>query len=193
MSLRLPVISTSLDPASKSRVLASQVAGALEAKGHDAPLIDLSLENLPAFDNSEIFDSRRFRELYDLIGAADGIVLASPIYNWGIGSNARNLVEATGATGEGGRTSAWFDKVVTFVCSAGLPHSYMGYMQLAGSMMLDFKCVVNPYVLYVTDRDWQAGEQLTAGLQARLEKTVDVHIELSDLLRGRSYASGWEV
>lgn len=169
------------------------IAGGLEKRGHDAPIVDLSHDNIEAFDNSRVFDTPRFLQLHDLISDADGIVLASPIYNWGIGSSARNLIEATGSTGENGQISAWFDKVVTFACSAGLPHSYMGYTQLANSMVLDFKCIVNPYVLYATARDWLATDRLSEQLQARLDKTVDVHIELSDLLRGRSYTSEWEI
>ena len=192
-ALLLPVISSTLDVDSRSRVLALRAVESLRDAGHEAALVDLAEANLPAFDNGAAFDNARFKEIYDLIRTADAVVLASPVYNWGLGSNLKNLIETTGATWEGQRTAAWFDKVVTFICAGGLPHSYMGYTGLAGAMMLDFKCVINPYAVYSTDRDWDGPEAPSGQLLDRLEKTMTVHMELATLLGGRTYSSGWEI
>ncbi|MDN4595963.1 NADPH-dependent FMN reductase [Leifsonia virtsii] len=124
---------------------------------------------------------------------ADSIVMAMPIYNWGAGSSAKNFIELTGATGEKGRRAAWFDKVITFLCAGGLPHSYMAYSQIAASMMLDFKCVVNPYMVYASDRDLSLEHGFSDSLRSRLAKTVAVHAELRDLLAHRTYRSDWEI
>lgn len=140
--LSLPVISCSLDPASVSRRLAEQSAALIALAGHHSEVTDLAEIALPPFDNDQVFDSEAFDTLHRLIREADGVVLAFPIYNWAPASSVKALVEATGATGEG-RRAAWFDKVVTFVCAAGLPHSYMATGALAQSLMLDFKCVLN--------------------------------------------------
>ncbi len=191
--LLLPVISSSLDPDSRSRALALRAAESIQDAGHKAVFVDLAEANLPAFDNSASFDGARVREIHELIRTADAVVLASPVYNWGLGSNLKNLIESTGATGDGQHTAAWFDKVVTFICAGGLPHSYMGYTALAGAMMLDFKCVVNPYAVYSTDRDWETPDAPSAHLLDRLEKTLTVHMELAALLAGRTYSSGWEI
>jgi NAD(P)H-dependent FMN reductase len=121
------------------------------------------------------------------------VLIASPIYNWSLASTAKTLIEVTGATGEGGRRAAWFDKVITFVCSGGLPHSYMAYGSVAVSMMLDFKCIVNPYMVYATDRDFGPGLSLGDRLHARLERTRAVKVELASALAGRDYRSTWEV
>lgn len=190
-SLRLPVISCSLDPVSSSRRLAGQAAALLNASGHRSEVVDLATVALPAFDNDRVFDSEVFSALHELIRQADGVVLAFPIYNWAPSAAVKSLIEATGATGNG-RRAAWFDKVVTFVCAAGLPHSYMATGALAQSLMLDFKCVLNPYAAYFSERDWE-GDALTPGRVARLEKTMNVHVELASLLRGRNYTSVWEV
>lgn len=190
-SLRLPVISCSLDPVSCSRRLAGQAAALLSASGHRSEVVDLATVALPAFDNDRVFDSDAFAALHELIREADGVVLAFPIYNWAPSATVKSLIEATGATGNG-RRAAWFDKVVTFVCAAGLPHSYMATGALTQSLMLDFKCVLNPYAAYFSERDWEGGA-LTPDRAARLEKTMNVHIELASLLRGRTYTSGWEV
>lgn len=187
----MPVISCSLDPASSSRRLAEQSAALLRANGHRSEVIDLAAASLPAFDNDTVFDSDAFGALHSVIRESDGVVLAFPIYNWAPSSTVKSLIEATGATGDG-RRAAWFDKVVTFVCAAGLPHSYMATGALAQSLMLDFKCVVNPYAAYFSERDWDA-DALAPDRAARLEKTMTVHGELAGLLRDRTFASDWEV
>lgn len=62
-----------------------------------------------------------------MVAEADNVIMAVPIYNWAVGSSAKNFVELTGATAANGHRAAWFDKVVTFLCAGGLPHSYMAY------------------------------------------------------------------
>ncbi|CAH0195572.1 hypothetical protein SRABI44_02716 [Microbacterium foliorum] len=165
----------------------------LRELGHRSSVVDLADYGLPAFDNDRIFDSDGFAALHDVISSADGIVLAFPIYNWAPAATVKSLIEATGATGENGRVAAWFDKVVTFVCAAGLPHSYMATGALGQSLMLDFKCVINPYTAYISERDWEPSQQLKIDRTTRLSKTMTVHAELSDLLSARGYCSGWEV
>jgi NAD(P)H-dependent FMN reductase len=191
--LNLPVISCSLDPKSRSRLLAATSSALLRNHGHTSDVVDLAEYDLPAFDNDQIFGSEAFHALHAQISAADGLVLAFPVYNWAPASAVKSLIEATGATGEDGRVAAWFDKVVTFVCAAGLPHSYMATASLGQSLMLDFKCVINPYVAYFSERDWESMESLKGERLSRLEKTMTVHSELSARLAGRTYESGWEV
>ena len=191
VSLNLPVISCSLDPASASRRLADRSAELIIDRGHRSAVVDLARTALPPFDNDRVFGSDAFDALHSTIDEADGIVLAFPIYNWAPSSSVKSLIEATGATGYG-RRAAWFDKVVTFVCAAGLPHSYMATGTLAQSLMLDFKCVVNPYTAYVSERDWDE-TRLSADRADRLGKTIDVHVELTEMLQGRTYSSDWDV
>lgn len=103
----------------------------------------------------------------------------------------KKLIEATGSTPpDGSRCGAWFDKVVTFAGAAGLPHSYMAFGALATTMMLNFKCVVNPYHIYVHDRHWAAAGALTGEAHARSGKALFVMLEL---LRERTYASDREL
>src|SRR5699024_10409370 len=185
----------SLDVNSKSRKLAQLAAKVLESEGHAAPLIDLADVSFPPFDNAAVFESVQFARFHELIDRADGIVLAFPIYNWAPPAQLKSLIEATGATGDGVNTAAWFDKLVTFICAAGLAHSYMATGGIAQSLMLDFKCVINPYTGYFASEDWQSEEQgiLLPERETHLHKTLTVHQELANLLRGRSYKSDWEV
>lgn len=187
------VVSTSLDTESRSALLAHEAQTELERSGGTAYLLDLRDLQLPQFDNAAALDGETFRRTHALVEQADSIVMAIPIYNWGAGSSAKNFIELTGTTGENGRHAAWFDKVITFICAGGLPHSYMAYSQIASSMMLDFKCVVNPYMVYATDRDLSLEHGFSDSLRARLAKTIAVHAELRDLLAQRTYRSDWEI
>ncbi len=187
------IISCSLSPKSRSRSIARLAEKILSERGHDVSFIDLMEVPLPPFDNDRIFADPNFASVHKAIDASDGVVIASPVYNWGLSAVAKNLIESTGSTGENGRRAAWFDKVVSFICTAGLPHSYMAYGSLALSLMLDFKCVINPYAVYASNRDFGEDGELCEALTARLEKALTVKIALSEALQHRTYRSDWEI
>lgn len=191
--MKFVIFSCSLDPASRSYLLAREAEALLVKSGTDTEFVDLRSSGLPQFDNGDSFTHPEFKRLHRAIDEADGVVLAAPVYNWGLGGAAKNLIELTGATGEKGQRAAWFDKIVTFLCAGGLPHSYMAYGSIALSLMLDFKCIINPYAVYSTDRDFDVDHTFSDKLKARIEKTIQVKIELAEGLSKRQYRSGWEV
>ncbi len=189
----LGIVSSSLDPNSRSARLARRCEMWLEDQGVPCDLIDLKETAPQRFDNHSVYETAAYHDLHERVARADGLILCTPIYNWSVSSELKRLIEVTGSTPpDGSLRGAWFDKVVTFAGAAGLPHSYMAFGTLASSLMLDFKCVVNPYGLYVTGHDW-SGDELGVAAQARLEKTLTVMLELTTLLRGRTYRSDWEL
>lgn len=193
-SPRLLIISTSLDPKSRSHTLATLCQKALADKGTETEIIDLRQFELPNFDNDTIYQSAAYIQLHEKIALADGLILASPVYNWSCCAELKKLIEYVGSTPpEGPIHGALFDKVVTFVNSAGLPHSYTAFTGLANSLMLDFKCVINPYNLYVHSKQWIGDAKLDESAEARLKKCMKVAVELSTLLQHRSYQSKWEI
>ncbi len=186
-------MSSSLDPESRSAVIARLCLDKLRRRGADTALIDLRETPLARFDNKSIYETPGYTKLHEQIGRADGLVLCTPIYNWSVSAELKKLIEANGSTPpDGSKRGAWFDKVLTFAGAAGLPHSYMAFGALTTTMMLDFKCVINPYHIYVHNRHWAAGE-LTSEAHARIDKTLAVMLELTTLLRTRSYSSDWEL
>ena len=191
--MRFVTISCSLDPDSRSWLLAGMADAALRAADHEATLIDLRTLALPLFDNAAAFGHPSYALLHDASAAADGVVIAAPVYNWGLGSGVKALIELTGAHDGAHRRSAWFDKLVTFVCAGGLPHSYMAYLPVANGLMLDFNCILNPYVVYATDRDWTVEGQADAALRTRLTRSFAVKMELAAGLQARRYRSDWEI
>jgi NAD(P)H-dependent FMN reductase len=133
------VISTSLNPESKSRILAREVFAALKEYG-STELVDLRDHKLPLCDGDEAYSHAAVAELSAQIKKADAILLAVPVYNYSVSASAKNLIELTG--------SAWTDKVVGFLCAAGGKSSYMSVMNLANCLMLDFRCIINPRFVY---------------------------------------------
>lgn len=193
-------MSSSLDPDSRSRQIAELCLDKLRAQDLEAAFIDLRTTKLERFDNDTIYKKPEYAELHTKIAQADGLLLCTPIYNWSVSSELKRLIEVTGSTTPDGSVhssvnfikGAWFDKVVTFAGAAGLPHSYMAFRDLATTLMLDFKCVINPYQIYIHNRHWVAGE-LSGEAHARIDKTLGVMLELTALLKARSYTSGWEL
>jgi NAD(P)H-dependent FMN reductase len=140
---------------------------------------------LQGHDIHEPLNSEAYRELHRLVSEAEGLVLVSPIYNWGCCAELKRFIEVVGTTPpDGSVRSPFFDKVIAFVNAAGLPHSYMAFSGIATSMMLDFKCVISPYNVYVTDRDWETGS-LSQSARKRLSKSMDVFLQLVSLLKAR--------
>jgi len=139
MSADVLVISTSLSPDSKSRVLAHEAFAVLRPLAR-TQLIDLAFEGLPICDGDSVYSDERVIALSNKIKESGAVLLAVPIYNFAAGATTKNLIELTG--------QAWEDKVVGFLCAAGGKSSYMSVMGLANSLMLDFRCVIVPRFVY---------------------------------------------
>ena len=67
-------------------------------------LFDLSEHELPICDGDKAYGAKSVAELTSAIQSADGIVIASPIYNYDLSASAKNMIELTG--------KAWTEKVV---------------------------------------------------------------------------------
>lgn len=133
------VISASLNPESRSFVLAKEAERLLGAKGK-VEFLDLRKLELPLCDGDASFAHENAIHAKKKIQEASCILLAVPIYNYDCNSAAKNLIELTG--------SAWSEKTVGFLCSAGGRSSYMSIMSLANSLMLDFRCLIIPRFVY---------------------------------------------
>lgn len=165
------VFSCSLNPASRSRVLAHGAVSRLEAHGAEAELVDLQDLPLPLCDGSSSNRHPAVRELRSRIVDCEGALIAVPVYNFNVNAAAKNLIELTG--------DAWHEKVVGFLCAAGGQTSFMAVMGLANSMMLDFRSIVVPRFVYANETD-VVGEQIVdARTIERLEEVVSTLIRLA--------------
>ena len=177
--------------------MARAYADALAGQGVDVQWLSLKDYPLPRFDNGPgITADASYAFLHEAASAADGLVLAGPVYNWGSCAELKRFVEVVGTTPpDASVRSPFFDKVVTFVSAAALPQSYMAFAPLAVSMMLDFKCVLNPYHVFVHDGHWPAaaGDLPGEEASARLRRSAVVMADLLRCLAHRDYRSGWDV
>ncbi len=192
--MRISVVSSSLKADSRSRVLAIMCRTALEDRGIQVDFIDLCQLDPPNFDDDEIYSSEVYQSCHRIVSASDAVILASPVYNWACCSELKKFVEYIGSTPPGGSLrGAFYDKVVMFVNSGGVPHSYMAFTSLAVSMILDFKCIVSPYNVYVHEANWTSDNKLDQASTSRVRKSLTVFVELAQRLKGRTYQSGWEI
>ena len=156
--MNLLIISSSLSKKSQSRKMAEYILNHFNSKNTNLELIDLRNYDLPLCDGDESSDTLQVQELKTKIRNAQGILIATPVYNYNINAALKNLIELTG--------SAWTDKVVGFICSAGGKNSYMSVMSLANSLMLDFRSIIIPRFVYSDDNS----EQLDSSIKKRLDQ-----------------------
>ena len=55
----------------------------------------------------------------------------------------------------------------------------MAFGALANTLMLDFKCVINPYQIYIHNRHWAEARFKQTRAHVRIDKTLAVMLELT--------------
>jgi FMN reductase len=140
--MKFLVISTSANPDSNSRRMGQLAFDNLKKAGVDCQWIDTRELNLPVCDADTCYADPAVKQIAAAIEAADGILIAAPVYNYDVSAAAKNMIELTG--------EAWNDKIVGFLCAAGGEGSYMSVMAYANSLMLDFRCTIIPRFVYAT-------------------------------------------
>lgn len=169
------LISSSLHPDSRSRILARACADRLCTLGEDSQLFDLSESRLPQCDGATAYGDPNVQQLGKLIEQADAILIASPIYNFDVNSAAKNAVELTGR--------AWTGKVVGMMLAAGGQGSYMSAMGLANSLMLDFRCIIVPQFIYATGDSFEGSRLADENVQGRVDLLVNETLRIARALR----------
>jgi NAD(P)H-dependent FMN reductase len=165
-AMDLLIISTSLNPESRSRLLAKAALAHAVEKQLDAGYIDLQEHPLPLCDGGAAFASPALGEIVNRLRAARSIVLCGPVYAYGMSAAAKNLVELTG--------KHWTGKPVGLMAAAGGKFSYMALLTMANSLMLDYRCPIIPRYVFSDG----SGFDTTAGcvlpdLTARIQELVE--------------------
>jgi NAD(P)H-dependent FMN reductase len=160
---KLLIISCSLNAQSHSRLLAESAA-TLAGKKHDVELVDLRHYELPHCDGDVSQSHPNSLALASKIKKASCILLAVPVYNYAVSSAAKNVIECTG--------SAWDDKVVGFLVAAGGKTSMMSVLPLANSMMLDFRCIITPQIVYADKSAFTQNQLTSDDITQRITKLV---------------------
>ena len=80
--------------------------------------------------------------------------------------NEGKIVPCLAREGETGK--AWTGKVVGLLAAAGGERSYMSLMPLANSLMLDFRCLIVPRLVYASDAAFDEMELIAAEVRHRI-------------------------
>ena len=169
------VFSSSLHPDSRSRILARAACASFEQNGETVEFIDLAQLQLPRCDGDTCYGDPQVQRMSQLIREANGVLIASPIYNYDVNAEAKNLVELTG--------QAWTEKVVGFLCAAGGTSSYMAPMGIANSLMLDFRSIIVPRFVYITGDAIEGGDAVNEDTQARVDELVSRLVTIANALQ----------
>lgn len=169
------ILSSSLHPTSRSRILAREVATRLTSDGRNVEVFDLATRVLPPCDGATAYGHEEVVALSQLIDSADSIFIASPVYNYDVNAAIKNAVELTG--------KAWTGKVVSLMLAAGGQGSYMSAMGLANSLMLDFRCVIVPRFVYATGESFEGDQLADEDIARRVDQLVAATVRISDALR----------
>jgi len=161
--MNICIISSSLNPQSKSHLLARSAEKKIDEAGHRTELVKLTEYNLPLCDGVAAYRAADAKKLKSHIESSDALILVTPIYNFDGNAALKNVIELTG--------SAWNDKPVALMCSAGGACSYMALMPLANSLMLDFRCVIVPRFVYAIESDFNTDK--TAIVNPDIDRRID--------------------
>jgi FMN reductase len=170
------IISCSLNPRSRSHVMALEAQRVLGQTGRPADMLDLREVTLPHCDGDSCRSDPQLPGLKQGIAGSEAVILACPIYNYDVNAAAKNLVELTGR-------DAWTEKIVGFLCAAGGHGSYRSVMGLANSLMLDFRCLVVPRFVYATKDAFADGRITSPAILERVEQLCCATVELADALQ----------
>ena len=159
--MKILIVSSSLNPDSKSRLLAQELEEHWKGADFEVAFLDLREANLPMCDGGAAFGDVRVIRVKAMVDEADGIVFASPVYVYNVNAAMKNFVEFAGHSMK--------DKTAGFICSAGGRLSYMSPMTFANSLMLDFRMFVLPRFVYATAEDWD-GDRLSEEIGERIDE-----------------------
>jgi NAD(P)H-dependent FMN reductase len=171
--MKFLVISTSGNPDSNSRKMGRLAFENLQKNGADCAWIDTSEINLPMCDADTCYTDPEVKKIAAAVKAADGVLIAAPVYNFDVSAAAKNMIELTG--------EAWNDKIVGFLCAAGGEGSYMSVMAYANSLMLDFRCTIVPRFVYATGEAFNGNTVTDRKIVKRIQELA---VEIMRFVKG---------
>jgi len=161
--MKVVVLSSSLNPRSRSRLLARRVETSLRHQGAEPQWLDLADVSLPLCDGGASYGHPDTVKVREILEPATAVVIATPVYNYSVAASLKNLIELGG-------TKVWSGKVVAFVCAAGGGSSYMAPMSLANSLMLDFRTFILPRFVYATGAAFDDDGVVDPAVKDRLDQ-----------------------
>lgn len=179
------VISCGLNPGSRSAKLAQEAVESLKSKGQSVDLIDLRTYALPFANGHDqsAYDHPQVKELHDRIAKADGILIASPIYNYGVAASTKNLVDLTTHAHKNILTGkAWKNKVVGFIGASGGQGSLLASFPFLNGLMMDSKIVIVPTLVMASSSDFNAQGNVSSDIKKRIAELSSHTVKFTQAL-----------
>lgn len=185
----LLVISSSLNPESRSAILATRAFEYLKAQGQNVELLDLRDYKLPLANGhgQSAYDDPQVKGIHDRISKAQGIIIAAPIYNNSVGAVTKNLIELTThphmsiLSGK-----AWENKIVGFMGTSGGCASRWAFFPFLSSLIIEASVVVVPNFVMASGDDFDDKNQLNETTQKRIEELSNKLIRFTSSLSQNS-------
>jgi NAD(P)H-dependent FMN reductase len=127
--------------------MAKGVETALKSLGVETEWLDLRTLNLPLFDATAAYGHPSVQILNKALETADGIVVATPIYNYSVAAITKSCLEFS---------AAWRGKAVALLCAASTKISYMAAMPFLNSLMIDYRVFLLPRFVHASMECFQA-------------------------------------
>jgi len=174
--MKVLIISTSLHPHSRSRLLATRILSYFPEKVANVSFLDLAEYSLPLCDATTCVQNPQVQEIIKKVSQADALIFAVPIYNYNISSTAKNFIELVG--------DALQEKVVGFICASGTSKAYMSILSMMNSLLLDFRTLIVPHFVFADLDDLPENEtKISDELEARLQKLGSMTLALAKTWR----------
>lgn len=168
--MKILIVSSSLNPRSRSQRLASDLKSLWDEQRVDAALLDLRELPLPFCDGGAAYGDPTVAEAKEMVEEADAIVFATPIYAYSVNAVLKNFIEMLGHSMK--------DKTAGFLCAAGGSMSYMSVLGFANSLMLDYRMIVLPRFVYAAGSEWE-GDEPSAAIGDRLRQFAQEFVTLA--------------
>lgn len=166
--MNVVVFGTSLDPESRSQLLAREAHEQLRARGRTSRLVDLRTLDLPQCGQEGCYEHPDVVRVRGLARGATHLLFATAVYNYDVGSSAKNLIELLGK-------HALVGKTVGLLCAASGRGSYVAPMSFANSLMLDFRCWIVPRFVFALSGDFEGGRIVNPAVIERVGRlTVEL-------------------
>jgi FMN reductase len=166
------IISCSLNPNSRSARLAQIVYDQMKTENASVSFIDLRNYDLPHCNGigQSAYDHPQVKELHDLLLPIKGIIIASPIYNWGLASHTKNLLELLATPHKDILTGKVFTKkVVGFIAVGGGNNAFLAPLSFLNSLYIDAQAILVPGYVWAGGVDFneanEPNEQILKKLQ----------------------------
>lgn len=181
MSRRIVVVQAGLGQPSSTRMLADRIAAAtgdaLLARGEEIELTVVDVrEHAHALADALLtgFATGRLRDALDAVGAADGVVVVTPVFQAsysGLFKTFFDVIEDGGLRGT----------PVLLAATAGTARHSLVLEHALRPMFAYLKAITVPTAVFAASEDWGSPGTVGTGLSGRIEVAAE---ELADLVAG---------